>query len=268
MAPLHAPFRTIYPVRLLSSLLPSIMDPAKRFLLGNSKTSSFLVLCCPFFRLKFFISWLIVRLLPVFGAPLNLLLSPHPTLGSCNYMALFKIFDKVMILLLSTCNMQKVYLMNWLRLVDPFLSLILTYMCFGDFAVNFVIWLQVCQPKLTLFRTLSFIVTCLLMNSYIAARSPPVCLLHPYCPPLHSLPQYMLPNVVFLGLITVVSRLIRVEDEGMAGGILATTFLSPVVIFFMVLVVVLLGSNPAVTVDSGSTIHTVVQQQISGHDRK
>jgi hypothetical protein len=54
----------------------------------------------------------------------------------------------------------------------------------------------------------------------------------------------------------------------MAGGILATTFLSPVVIFFMVLVVVLLGSNPAVTVDSGSTIHTVVQQQISGHDSK
>jgi uncharacterized membrane protein len=78
----------------------------------------------------------------------------------------------------------------------------------------------------------------------------------------------MLPSVVFLGLITVVSRLIRVEDDGMAGGILATTFLSPVVIFFMVLVVVLLGSNPAVTVDSGSTIHTVVQQQISGHDNK
>jgi hypothetical protein len=29
------------------------------FLLGSSKTSSSLVLCCPFYRLKFFISWLI-----------------------------------------------------------------------------------------------------------------------------------------------------------------------------------------------------------------
>ena len=146
------------------------------------------MLCCPLFQLKFFISWLIVRLLPMFGAPLNLLSPPHPTLGSCNCIALFRIFDKVMILSLSTCNAQKVCLMNWLWLADLFLSPISTYMCFGDFVVNFVIWLQVCQPKLTLFRTLSSIVTYLLMNSYIAARSPPVCLLHPYCPPLRNLP--------------------------------------------------------------------------------
>jgi len=137
------------------------------------------VLCCPFFLLKFFISWLIVRLLPVFGAPLNLLSPPHPTLRSCNCMALFRIFKRVMILSLSTCNTQKVYLMNWLRLADLFLSPISTYMCFGDFTVNFVIWLRVCQPKLTLFCTLSSIVTCLLMNSYIIARSPPIA----YCTP-------------------------------------------------------------------------------------
>jgi len=141
-------------------------------------------------------------------------------------------------------------------------------MCFRDFAVNFVIWLQVYQPKLTLFHTLSSIVTCLLMSSYIVARSPPVCLLHPYSPPLRSLPQYILSSVVFLGLIVVVSQLIGAEDEGVAGGILVTTFLSLVVISLVVLVVVLLDSNPAVTVNSGNTIHTVVQQQISGHDSK
>jgi Na+-driven multidrug efflux pump len=66
----------------------------------------------------------------------------------------------------------------------------------------------------------------------------------------------------------VVSQLIGAEDEGVAGGILVTTFLSLVVISLVVLVVVLLDSNPAVTVNSGNTIHTVVQQQISGHDSK
>jgi len=139
--PLHAPLRTIYPVQLLLSLLPSILDLAKLSWLGNSKTSLSLVLCCPLFRLKFFISWLIIRPLQVFGAPLNLLLPPHPTLGSCNCMTLFRIFDKMMIPSLSTCNAQKVYLMNWLQLADLFLSPISIYMCFGDFVVNFVIWL-------------------------------------------------------------------------------------------------------------------------------
>ena len=108
-------------------------------------------------------------------------------------MALFRIFDKVIILSLSTCNAQKVYLMNWLWLVDLFISLISTYMCVGDFTVNFVIWLQVYHPKLTLFHILSSIITYLLMDTYIAAQSPPVCLLNPYCPPLRSLLQYMLP---------------------------------------------------------------------------
>jgi len=68
----------------------------------------------------------------------------------------------------------------------------------------------------------------------------------------------MLPSVVFLGLIAVVSRLVGEKDEGVVGGILATTFLSLTVSSFVVLVVVLLGSNPVVTVDSGSNIHTVV----------
>ena len=78
----------------------------------------------------------------------------------------------------------------------------------------------------------------------------------------------MLPNVVFLGQTAVVSWLIRVEDDGVAGVILAATFLSPTVSPFMVLVVVLLGSSATTTVDNGKTIHTVVYQQISGHDSK
>jgi len=69
-----------------------------------------------------------------------------------------------------------------------FVSLISTYMCFGDFVVNFMIWLRVCQLKLTLFRTLSSIVICLLMNSSIIARYHLFCLLHPCCPHLRSLP--------------------------------------------------------------------------------
>ena len=76
--------------------------------------------------------------------------------------------------------------------------------------------------------------------------------------PLRSLPQSMLPIVVFIGLIAVVSWLIGVEDEGVAGGILATTFISPVVSSLMVLVVVPLGSNPTVIVDSDSNIHIMV----------
>jgi hypothetical protein len=68
----------------------------------------------------------------------------------------------------------------------------------------------------------------------------------------------MLPIVVFIGLIAVVSWLIGVEDEGVAGGILATTFISPVVSSLMVLVVVPLGSNPTVIVDSDSNIHIMV----------
>jgi Na+-driven multidrug efflux pump len=68
----------------------------------------------------------------------------------------------------------------------------------------------------------------------------------------------MLPSVVFLGLIAVVSRLVEEKDEGVVGSILATTFLSLTVSSFVVLVVVLLGSNPTITVDSGSNIHTVV----------
>jgi hypothetical protein len=51
--------------------------------------------------------------------------------------------------------------------------------------VNFMIWLRVCQPKMTLFRTLSSIVTYLLMNSSIATRFHPFCLLPtPMQPPL------------------------------------------------------------------------------------
>jgi len=36
-------------------------------------------------------------------------LPPHPTLGLCNYMALSRIFVKVMILSLSTCRKQRAF---------------------------------------------------------------------------------------------------------------------------------------------------------------
>lgn len=68
-------------------------------------------------------------------------LASHLTLGSCNYMVLFKTFDKVMTLSLSIYNVQRVYLMSWLRLADLSLSQILIFMCFGGFTVIFVIWL-------------------------------------------------------------------------------------------------------------------------------
>jgi hypothetical protein len=51
----------------------------------------------------------------------------------------------------------------------------------------------------------------------------------------------MLSSVVFLGLLVVVSRLIGAEDEGVAGGIIAVTFINPAVRSFVVLAVVLLG---------------------------
>jgi hypothetical protein len=62
----------------------------------------------------------------------------------------------------------------------------------------------------------------------------------------------MLSSVVFQGLMVVVSWLIGAEANGVAGGILAATFLSPAVSLFVVLVVVLLGRKPAIMMDSGS----------------
>jgi hypothetical protein len=59
---------------------------------------------------------------------------------------------------------------------------------FEAFVVNFMIWLQICQPKLSLFLTLSFIITCLHMSFYIGALFNPFRLLHHCCPHLRSLP--------------------------------------------------------------------------------
>jgi uncharacterized Tic20 family protein len=78
----------------------------------------------------------------------------------------------------------------------------------------------------------------------------------------------MLPIVVFLGLLAVVSWLIRAEEEGVASGILKSIFLSPAVSIFVALVVVLLGSKIAVIVDSSSNINNGLQQQINAHDNK
>jgi len=50
----------------------------------------------------------------------------------------------------------------------------------------------------------------------------------------------------------VVSWLIGAKANGVAGDILAATFLSPTVSLFVVLVVVLLGRKPAIMMDSGS----------------
>jgi hypothetical protein len=90
------------------------MDPAKRFFTWKQQDQLILSALLSFLSVE--VLHLVVDCLTSTSvwSTLNLLLSPHPTLGSCNYMALFKIFDKVMILLLSTCNIQKVYLMNWL----------------------------------------------------------------------------------------------------------------------------------------------------------
>jgi len=106
------------------------------------------------------------------------------------------------------------------------------------------------------------------MNSSIAAHFHLLCLLHPYYPYLHSLPQSMLPSVVFLGLMVVVSWLIRAEVERVVGGILAETFLGPTISLFVVLVVVLLGRKLAVIMNSGSNTINGLQHQTSGHDSR
>jgi hypothetical protein len=64
--------------------------------------------------------------------------------------------------------------------------------------------------------------------------------------------------VVFLGLLAVVSWLVGEEEEGVAGGILESIFLSLVVSIFMALVMVLFGSK----------INNDLQQQINAHDNK
>ena len=111
-ARLYGSLHMICLVLFLLPLLGSIQALPQRFWLGNNKISSSLALCCPLSQLMLSISWSIVQLLPVFGALSNMLLPPHQTLGSYNCMALFRIFDKVMILSLSTCNTLKICLMN------------------------------------------------------------------------------------------------------------------------------------------------------------
>jgi hypothetical protein len=56
----------------------------------------------------------------------------------------------------------------------------------------------------------------------------------------------------------VVSWLVGEEEEGVAGGILESIFLSLVVSIFMALVMVLFGSK----------INNGLQQQINAHDNK
>jgi hypothetical protein len=64
--------------------------------------------------------------------------------------------------------------------------------------------------------------------------------------------------VVFLGLLAVVSWLVGEEEEGVAGGILESIFLSLAVSIFVALVMVLFGSK----------INNGLQQQINAHDNK
>jgi len=78
----------------------------------------------------------------------------------------------------------------------------------------------------------------------------------------------MLPSVVFLGLMVVVSWLIRAEVERVVGGILAETFLGPTISLFVVLVVVLLGRKLAVIMNSDSNTINGLQHQTSGHDSR
>jgi len=66
----------------------------------------------------------------------------------------------------------------------------------------------------------------------------------------------------------MVSWLIRAEVEGVAGGILAETFLGPTISLFVVLVVVLLSRKLAVIMNSGSNTINDLQHQTSGHDNR
>ena len=90
-------------------------------------------------------------------------------------------------------------------------------MFFGAFTVNFEIWLQVWRPKLSLFRTLSSIVTCLQMNFYTGALFNPFQLQHCCYPQPHTLPLHMLHSVPLLDLMAGAPLLIGADEEKEAG---------------------------------------------------
>ena len=90
-------------------------------------------------------------------------------------------------------------------------------MFFEAFVVNFVNWLQVFQPRLSLFPTLSCIVTCLPMSFYIKSLFNPFLLLHCCCLPLRNLLLLLLLSMIFfLFLMAVVPLIIvaRVRRRG------------------------------------------------------
>jgi hypothetical protein len=80
-------------------------------------------------------------------------------------------------------------------------------MCFGAFAMNFMIWLLVYQRHLTLYHILSYIVIYLLMSFYIEAPFILFLRLHHYYQHLCRPPLPLLPNVRFLVLIAAVPLL-------------------------------------------------------------
>lgn len=140
----------------------------------------------------------------------------HQILESCNYMIVFRIFSKVMILSPPIFIKLKGSLMNSLPQVAPSLSWTSIYMFFGVSAVTFVILLQVFQQKLTLYRILNSIATYPLMNFYIGALFNSFSRLHRCCQRLHNPLLPLLPNEHFQGLMALVLPPSGVEEDIMA----------------------------------------------------
>jgi len=115
-----------------------------------------------------------------------MLLHLRQTPESCNYMVVFRIFAKVMILSPHIYKKLRGSLMNLLPQVTPSLSQTSIYTFFGVSAVTLVILLQVCQQKLTFCRILNSITTYLLMNFYIGALFHSIPWLHHCCQRLHN----------------------------------------------------------------------------------
>jgi len=141
-------------------------------------------------------------------------------------------------------------------------------MFFGAFAVNSVIWLQVCQPRLSLFPTLSCIITCLPMSSYTWALFNPFLLLHNCWLPLRSLPLLLLLNVVFMFLITMIPLIIGAEEDVVNEGILAPPSTS-LVVRITVATMVVFDSRTVAMGAIGNNSQTEHLHPISGliHDR-
>lgn len=109
-------------------------------------------------------------------------------------------------------------------------------MFFKAFALSSMIWLQVYRSRLSLFLTLTFIVTFLPLSFYTWVLFNLFILLHCCCLLLHSLSMLWLLNMVFLAVFPLI---IRAEEDVVAEGIPATPLASQVVRIIMATMMVL-----------------------------